>query len=450
MNDVPLTDQQRFPLLSPSGRQMLERLRQHPAAPQFNYHCGEKLSATGLQRVKNLATTIQQQPTRWQANNLPDWLPAFVKHCYSQVPFYRQREQPNPSDDFSQIPFTDRHDLRKQPWSFVPDSADLDELIVYSTSGTTGNFLQVICDPYVPASYLPLLEYALLEHGLKIEGGSRVSIMHVAAQKSTFTHCSVMSYFDCAGFVKVNLHPDEWAHPDDRLTFIDDCNPEIITGDPFAFVELSKLKLRSNPKALISSATELLPAIQEKLEQHFACPVIDMISTNETGPIGFGSGGRHRLFPHRLYVEIVNEAGIVLPPGCRGEIVVTGGINSMMPLLRYRMGDHAALEFENDQPILIGYSGRTPVDYFGESGQLVRSIDVIVKLYQSPLPVFRLHQTVDGRLQFLTRCDEFVAQEVQRKLFELFGSDAQIEIEQLNDEQVWQGKSIQFTSDYVC
>lgn len=448
-----LTDRERFPLLNSAGRQILDRLRQHPASPRYNYLCGEKLTAEGLAKVHDVANVIKNHPSRWNPTEAPDWLTGFIQQCYRDVPFYRDRGPIPESDgvlDWTSIELLDRAELRKQPWAFVPDSANLDELIVYSTSGTTGNFLKVICKPDAPASYLPLLEWALSQHGISLEGGSRVSIMHVAAQKSTFTHCSVMSYLDFAGFVKLNLNPTEWSSPADRVEFIDDCAPEIFTGDPFAFIELMKLDLKTRPKAIVSSATQLLPAVQQQLESHFGCPVIDMISMNETGPVGFGGNRRHRVSPYRLFVEIIDDVGHRLGPGQRGEIVVSGGINSMMPLIRYRTGDQASLEFDGDQPILVDFAGRTPVDFTGAAGETIRSIDVVVKLYKTPLPVFHLHQHVDGRLTFKTCCTPNIERQVRASMMELFGNDRVIDVEQLADRDAWSGKSIQFTRDQVA
>jgi phenylacetate-CoA ligase len=446
-----VSEQDRFPLLNDAGRAMLDRLRQHPHAPRYNYHCGEKLSASGLQRVRDFAARLHERPSSWSAEP-PDWLIEYTRMCLARVPFYRNRHAGRwrgsaASVDFSAIPLIERSDLRREPWSFVPDTADISDLIVYSTSGTTGNLLKVICDPTVPACYLPLIEHALGVHGVTIEGGPRVSIVHVAAQRSTYTLASVMSYFDFAGFAKVNLHATAWNHPESCQAFLNDCAAEVYTGDPFALEQLSHLGLAVQPKAIVSSATTLLPALRETLEQRFACPVIDMISMNETGPIAFSIDGQHRIFPHRIYVEIIDQSGQPARWGERGEIVVTGGINPLMPLLRYRTGDFAALALENGQPVLERFTGRTPVHFVRSDGDVVRSIDVVVALYDIPLPLFRLHQHRDGRLVFQTRCDAPTARQLHDRLGDLFGPGSHVDIEQIPEEEVWTGKSIQFSTD---
>jgi phenylacetate-CoA ligase len=191
MSEELLTDGERFPLLTDAGREMLRRLRQHPHAPRFNYACGERLDAAGLTSIRNYAAALQAGRTGWRFGEVPPWLRAFVRTCRDDVPYYRDRL--DWSDDFFALPTTTRLDLRREPWSFVRDAADLAQLIVYRTSGTTGNLLDIISHPVAPNRYLPLFETALASCGVKIEGGNRVSIVQVCSQRKTFTLASVMS-----------------------------------------------------------------------------------------------------------------------------------------------------------------------------------------------------------------------------------------------------------------
>ena len=39
--DRPLTDAERFPLLTPAGRERLRFLEEHPSAPRYNHRCGD-------------------------------------------------------------------------------------------------------------------------------------------------------------------------------------------------------------------------------------------------------------------------------------------------------------------------------------------------------------------------------------------------------------------------
>jgi phenylacetate-CoA ligase len=370
-------------------------------------------------------------------------VPAFVARCRATVPAYRHRL--GWGDDLRAIPSIDRNDLAAAPWDFVPDDLPADELIVYSTSGTTNRRIVYPSHPLVPVRYLPLYEIALAAHGVRIEGGAgRVSIVHVAAQVRTFTSATVMSYFGEAGFAKINLHSDEWRVPDDAVRFLDDVQAEVYTGDPFAFAELARLPTHHRPRALLSGATTLLPGLRTELTERFGCPVIDIYSLNEVGPVAFSVAGGLEVLPHDLYVEILNAADRPCAPGVRGEVTVTGGINPYLPLVRYRTGDHAALDFTGPLPRLVGLEGRSPVVFTAARGRRVNSVDVTATLAPFALPCFALHQDAAGALTLRTRGDGATLAGVAATLRSLFGGGP-VTVERVPDAAAWSGKLVQYT-----
>ena len=233
--------------------------------------------------MQAFAECQKSQRRGWKFGQTPAWVADFVERCRREVPFYRDRLARDPLATCS------REDLRREPWAFVPDSANVSELIVYRTSGTTGNLIQIPAHPVAPARYLPLFQSALAEYGVSWVGGDRVSLIQVAAQVRTYTFASVSSYLAGAGYAKINLNPADWSTCEHRERFFNDCSPEIVTSDPFALEQLAALPLRSRPKGILSSATLLLPALRDRLQRHFSCPVIDIYSMNETGPIAFAT-----------------------------------------------------------------------------------------------------------------------------------------------------------------
>src|SRR6185436_6502389 len=115
-----------------------------------------------------------------------------------------------------------------------------------------------------------------------------------------------------------------------------------------------------------------------RLEETFECPVLDLYSMNEAGPIAVfdPSAGGHVLLQHRLFVEILDPDGRRLPAGQHGEITLTGGFNFCLPLLRYRTGDYAALDFSAAEPVLRDFVGRPPVRYRCADGSWLNNIEV--------------------------------------------------------------------------
>ena len=440
--DPTLIDAERYPLLTDAGRATLRRLRQHPQAPRFNYQAGERLSAEGLVRVRAFDARLQTDQPQWRPGERPPWVRPFVLRCLEVVPHYRRWACP--ADTFLSLPTVTRDDLARAPWEFVPDGLPLADLITYPTSGATGHPLLVVSHPEASALYMPLLRRALSVHGVSLEGGpGQVVVALVGFQRRTYTFTSVCSLLGEAGFVKLNLHPDDWDHPDDRARYLDDLAPEVYSGDPITFRELARLPLTARPKALVSTAMTLLPGLRSELEARFDCPVIDLYSLTEAGPVAVATPRGHEVLSPDLYVEILRPEGTPCDPGERGEITLTGGRNPFLPLLRYRTGDWAALDFSGSVPTLVGLEGRPPTVFRTASGEPINNIDVTWALRPLPLSRFALHQAADNSLTLRVRRDEAPDQALRQALGELFGPSLPLRILDLPDPP--EGKLVQYT-----
>jgi phenylacetate-CoA ligase len=441
-----MTDSDRFPLLTDDGRRLLKWLREHPHAPRYTAQCGNRLTADYVRRVRAFDAELTSTPRGWQPGTLPPWLDDFVEMCFRDVPFYR-RYGARPAR-FVDIPTLERADLSREIWSFVPDSLPLDDLILYQTSGTTGHPLTILSHPVVGACYLPLLRAALAMQGISLTSGSgRVGCILVGLQRRAYTYPSVTPEQGDAGHVKLNLHPDDWRAPDDRAKFLDACNSEIYTGDPLAFAELMRLPLTTRPRALISTAMALLPGLRRELETHFGCPVLDLYSMNETGPMAVADGEGFVVLQPRLYVEILDPHGVPCPPGLRGEVTLTGGFNFCLPLLRYRTNDYASLSFRGAQPVLIGLQGRPPTMFRARDGSEVNNLDVTGALKEFALPQFTLHQSADGALHMQARGAAPDAPRIRAALLALFGPDQELTIEEVDSIDGIRDKVTQYTRD---
>ncbi len=442
-----LSDPERFPALSETGRKMLNRLREHQNAPHYNYACGDQLSIEGLDRVRNYGIELNNTRIPWYQGETPDWVLNFAERCLIDVPFYRRNG--GRVDGFVNLPTCSRKDLENEQWSFVPDSQTLDEMLVYYTSGTTGNSFYVLSHPEVSSMYLPALEFALSKVGVKIEGGAdRVFAINICAQTSTLTYATVSTYFGGAGYAKINLNPNDWKADDDAAKFINDLQPEIFTGDPIAFIALTKFDLQIKPKALVSSAMTLMPALKQVLEKHFDCPVLDVYSMNESRFIAASCDTENfEITPHDLFVEILDERGNPCAAGVRGEITLTCNRNPFLPLLRYRTGDFAALKFDNNTPTLFGFEGRQPTTFINPEGKIINNIDVTFVLQAFPIGQFSLHQFEDKSLIFKMRGSDIDEKEIEVSLKKLFGENQQLMIEDLREDDTRNGKILQYSSD---
>lgn len=429
-----LDDRERFPAVTPEGLRYLEQLRQHPGAPRYNLKTGDRLTTDAVERLHEYEARQHAATPSWTYDAPPGWLEAWIERCVSTVPVYRARAAKG--TPLEEIPTASRADLAAAPWSFVPDDAELRDLMVYYTSGTTGKPVHVLSHPEASAKKIALYRKAAKAHGADFEGTpGRVAIAFVCAQKSTLTYATVSSYLHEAGVVKINLAPDEWSHPDDRARFLDSIEPEICTGDPISFAAMADLPTRIRPRALVSSAMKVLPALRRRLEERFGCPVVDVYSLCETGPIAYASGERHEVLPDDIFVEILDPVGRRCPSGVPGEITVTGGRNPFLPLLRFRTGDTAAMEWIDGRPVLTQLEGRLPVTFVRPDGTRLNNIDVATVLRPFPLVQFALHQSADGSLRLRLRGAETSEDAIRTALMKLFGDGARLTIEPIPEDE---------------
>ncbi len=446
--DASPTDAERYPTLTAGGRRMLRRLREHPHAPIYRNQSGNRLTAAEVATVRAFEQETLAARFGWgpgAGSMPPPWLPPFVARCLEQVPFYR-RYGPPPLR-LADLPTTSRADLSRDVAQFVPDDVPLERMMYFSTSGTTGHPLLLPSHPTVAASYLGFHKRALRRYGVELQAGSgRVGVVLLGWQRKCFTYVSVTPTMDEAGLAKINLHPDDWRHPDDRAAYLNDLNPEVFAGDPISFGELLNLPLTCRPRALLSTAMALLPGLRRRLEERFDCPVADLYSMNEAGPVAVydPSRGGHVLLQPRLLVEILDAGGSPVPPGARGEITLTGGFNHCLPLLRYRTGDHAAWqEGGGPEPVLRDLEGRPPVRYRIAAGEWINNLEVTHALQTLALAQYRLHQSAGGALRLTYRAPVDDTDAIRHALRQLFGAAQILDVERTDH---FDGKVIQYTS----
>jgi phenylacetate-CoA ligase len=443
--DAETTDAARYPTLTEHGRRLLALMREHPHAPIYRNESGNRLTAEDVERVRLFELEVAAADVGWTPGGLPEWVAAFVERCFETTPFYR-RYGSRPRD-FRDIPTISRADLGRDIAQFVPDDVALGRLINFRTSGTTGHPLLIASLPHVAASYLAFHKRALRRFGIELSYGSgQVGVVQVGFQKKCFTYVSVTPTMDESGLAKINLHPDDWRDPDDRAKYLDALAPEVLTGDPLAFAELATLPMRWRPRALLSTSMALRPASRRALEERFGCPVLDVYSMNEAGPIAVFDGreGGHVLLQPGMFVEILGRDGRPVSPGERGEITLTGGFNPCLPLLRYRTGDYAALRFGAGEPVLVDLEGRPPVRFRTMLGEWLNNIEVTHALSRFALTQFTLHQAASGNLEFRVTGARGEEDAIRTALESLFGSAQSLTIE---SDARFEDKVVQYTSE---
>jgi phenylacetate-CoA ligase len=438
------TDAERYPTLSAAGSKMLAFLREHPHAPMFRNQSGNRLFADEVSALREFEQEVLSSRVGWPVGAQPEWVRGHIDQVYADVPYYR--ELGSAPQSLHDVPVISRAELAQDIARFVPDSVAIDRLINFRTTGTTGHPLLIASHPVVAGRYLSFHKRALRRFGIQLQyGAGQVGVVLLGYQKKCFTYVSVTPTMNESGLAKINLHPDDWRDADDRAKYLDALAPEVYAGDPISFSVLAELPIVARPRALISVSMALTSGLRRKLEERFQCPVLDVYSMNEAGPIAVFDAQRdgHVLLQPRMFIEILDPLGNPMPNGERGEITLTGGFNFCLPLLRYRTGDFASLEYGVDEPVLMNLSGRQPVRFRVENGEWINNINVTHALSHLPLAQFGLHQKADANLVLrLAPNSMSMSAQVLQALAPLFGT-ARIDVEELTVE----GKVLQYTSD---
>lgn len=97
---------------------------------------------------------------------------------------------------------------------------------------------------------------------------------------------------------------------------------------------------RAGVRAVFVTGETLFPHQREAISETLNCPVADGYGGRDSGFIAHEcpQGGMH-LMADAVVTEIVDEAGLPLPPGQAGQIVVTDLYSHEYPFIRYATGD---------------------------------------------------------------------------------------------------------------
>ena len=329
----------------------------------------------------------------WQVSRLVELLDTAA----TSVPYYREhwRERRAQGDrsswhELANWPILDKEVLRCAPARFIADGRDRRRLFREHTSGTTGTPI----DLYRPLSTVREL-YALSElrerrwYGVSVRdrwailGGQLVS--PVAQRRPPFwvwNHALNQLYMS-----SYHLAPALVPHYLDALHRY---RIRYIWGYASALYALAATALEMGRGDLrlavaITNAEPLFPYQRETIERAFQCPVRETYGMAElVAAASECEAGRLHMWPEVGVVEVHSDTDS--SDGRGGELVCTGLLNPVMPLIRYRTGDHGAIADVEDRcgcgrtlPIVAGLHGRQDDVVYTSDGRRIGRLDPVFK-----------------------------------------------------------------------
>ncbi len=333
------------------------------------------------------------------------WLPAeqmremqlarlneLLRQTRADVPFYRARGLPDhvaSLEELGLLPLVSKADVRREGRAFVPEGLPAKSLLEIHTGGTTGTPLTIHCNRATLqrnyAFFARLRAWARVPEGARVVVfGGRTFIRPNQATppywRSNLAANTLMmsSYF---------LSPQTIGAYIERLRRF---RPAMIDSYPSSieFVARWVLKLGVDdirPRAVITSSETLVPDARSVIERAFGCRVFDYYGGGEMAAfVSQCEAGSYHVNPEFGIVEVLREDGKPAAPGESGQIVATGFINPVMPLIRYATGDgavqgDAACSCGRAFPTLARIEGRLDDVLVTPEGRRIGRLDPIFK-----------------------------------------------------------------------
>ncbi len=312
-----------------------------------------------------------------------------------QVPIYRERAGPVPrfSGDALEVlkawPLLSKADVQQAGRRCISDSFASNSLLEIHTGGTTGRALAI----WTNAESLQR-NYAFFERMKRQAGVRQADRVATFAGRVIVAPDQRRPPFWRRNYAANQLLMSSYhLSPDTLDAYIDALErfgPAMIDSYPSSVEPIARRIMqrggsRVSPKAVVTSSETLSAEVRVIIEQAFGCRVFDHYGSAEM--VAFVTqcqSGQYHVNTDYGILELLDENGRDVGPGEEGEIVATGFVNPVMPLIRYRMGDlavRAAAPCDCGSPFpgLQAITGRMDDVIVTPDGRRVGRIDPIFK-----------------------------------------------------------------------
>jgi phenylacetate-CoA ligase len=380
-----------------------------------------------------------------------------VDHAYRRVPYYREtmdRLGLRPSDfqtadDLARLPILERHRIQEAPELFIAAGTRLKDCACLATSGSSGRPIRVYHDrrsALLTAAHGERYRSILAGAVGRRSGYRETLIMARGGANDRHRRFWLGSTFLFRRLIPRKQYLSVFDPLDRNIRLIADYDPDLLhCFGSYLEVLLARaaaLGVRFRRLAAVAYGADAMSEQGRRLiVEKFGIPVFSSYNSVEALRLGFECdrhAGLHQnedLYPLR----IVDSEGRTLPPGERGEVIVSNLVNRATVVLNYRLGDMACFlpkpcTCGRSLPLLSFPEGRRD-DWiklpgggllFGHRlGSLMRSEESILQYQFLQVSLSRF------RVSFVTRDglrSPEVEQGVRAKLQSVLGPEAEVEV----------------------
>ncbi len=323
-----------------------------------------------------------------------------IKRLYAKVPFYQQRfseagiipEDIQSLEDLNKLPFTIKKDLR-DTYPFGMFAVPREELVrVHASSGTTGKPIVVGYtrdDLYMWSG--------LVARSITMAGGSSQDAIHISFGYGLFTGGMGMHYG--AERLGAMVVPASGGNTAKQIMLIQDFKSTVLACTPSYALYLAETAdkmgidlAKSSLKIGIFGAEPWSENMRKRLEEKLGIKAYNIYGLSELMGPGVAAecicqNGMH-IHEDNFIAEIIDPAtGQPLPPGQKGELVLTSVTKEAFPVIRYRTRDLTSII---EEPCECGRTLRRINRIYGRSDDMliIRGVNVFPSQVESVLLEF--------------------------------------------------------------
>ncbi len=365
----------------------------------------------------------------WPKHKLEDYqlkeLQELLAHAYANVPFYRNTFDRLRFDvralkslrNLEKIPCIDKETVKQNYKEFRALNYKNDQISCITTGGSTGNPLEICIDETFDAyRHATTYFYLCVLNGDDFNPRQHKSIrLHGDVLSKMLTDQNIFWEKRENKLVMSSYH----INADTVNSYIYEINrfrPEYIHAYPSAIYLLAKhmaehkLNMEIKINCVYCDSETLYDFQKEVIQEIFGCPVYQVYGHTEGATIAIQCRQSDYLHfvPQVGIFELLHEDGTkVDDEGAKGEIVVTGFHNRVMPFIRYKTGDVGVLTKKKcpccrDWPLIQKVEGRLQ-DYAVDKKENLVAIGPTLFDYNidwSGIDKFQIYQDAIGKLVF--------------------------------------------------
>lgn len=282
-----------------------------------------------------------------------------LHHAKKRVPFYREQSTPTPAhpsearEVLREWPLLTKAEVQQAGKHILAEGTHESNIVRTNTGGTTGRALSI-----ASSRGALQLNYAFFERFKRTCGISAKDSVATFAGRPIVSPAAETGPYWRRNYASNQLLLSSYHIRPETLRDYSEAlrafRPSLIDTYPSSLEPIARYVQqldpaeRVSPRAIITSSETLFAPVREMFEKAFSCSVFDHYGSAEmVALITQCMHGTYHVNEDFGYMEILDENGASSLEGCVGEIVATGFINPVMPLIRYRMGDLAVPRYSN-------------------------------------------------------------------------------------------------------